>query len=208
MQWEGLKLKAYRCSAGVWTIGYGHTRTAFPGMIIDRDEAEALLRDDLSDAERAVSRLITVPLNDNQFAVLVSFTFNLGFGNLEKSTLRRKLNAGEYEAVPTELMKWVNAGGKRLQGLVNRRAAEAGLWVKGAHVDSRDVVPIPPEKPLTQSKEIAAGAVGLAGVAAEVAAEAGPLQALVPENIGLYILLFVALMVILNRVMARKKGER
>lgn len=138
-QWEGLRTDAYKCPGDVWTIGYGHTRTARPGMSINPSEAEALLKLDLVDAQEAVERLVKVPLSDHQFAAMVSFTFNLGAGNLAKSTLLRRLNAGEYDAVPTELAKWVNAGGKRLQGLVNRRAAEAGLWAKGAHVAGRDV---------------------------------------------------------------------
>ncbi|WP_420361388.1 lysozyme [Ensifer canadensis] len=98
-------------------------------MVITEAKAEEILRADLAQFEERVARLVKVPINDNQHAVPVSFDFNTG--RLGKSTLLKKLNAGDYEAVPAELMKWVNAGGKRLKGLVNRRAAEAGLWVKG-----------------------------------------------------------------------------
>ncbi|RDL51790.1 Lysozyme RrrD [Ensifer sp. M14] len=134
-QWEGLKTKAYQDVAGVWTIGYGHTSTAGapvvkPGMVITEASAEEILRADLAVFEERVSRLVKVPLNDNQHAALVSFDFNTGA--LGKSTLLKKLNAGNYDAVPAELMKWVHAGGKRVKGLVNRRSAEAGLWAKGA----------------------------------------------------------------------------
>lgn len=142
MQWEGKRLVAYQDVAGIWTIGYGHTTAAgIPrvreGMRISDKEAEDILKDDLSKFEDRVNRLVKVPLTDNQFAVLVSFDFNTGA--LHKSTLLKKLNAGDYDAVPTELMKWVNAGGKRVQGLVNRRAAEAGLWAKGEFVSSNTV---------------------------------------------------------------------
>lgn len=142
MQWEGKRLVAYQDVAGIWTIGYGHTTAAgIPrvreGMRISDKEAEDILKKDLGKFEDRVSRLVKVPLTDNQFAVLVSFDFNTGA--LHKSTLLKKLNAGDYDAVPAELMKWVNAGGKRVQGLVNRRAAEAGLWAKGEFVSSNTV---------------------------------------------------------------------
>ncbi len=142
MQWEGKRLVAYQDVAGIWTIGYGHTTAAgIPrvreGMRISDKEAEDILKSDLRKFEDRVSRLVKVPLTDNQFAVLVSFDFNTGA--LHKSTLLKKLNAGDYDAVPAELMKWVNAGGKRVQGLVNRRAAEAGLWAKGEFVSSNTV---------------------------------------------------------------------
>ncbi|MGF6178882.1 lysozyme [Ensifer sp. 4252] len=108
--------EAYRDVAGIWTIGYGHTSAASapvvtPNMVITEAEAEAILRADLATFEERVSRLVKVPLTDNQHAVLVSFDFNTG--RLGKSTLLKKLNDGGYDAVPTELMKWVNAGGKR-----------------------------------------------------------------------------------------------
>lgn len=142
MQWEGKRLVAYQDVAGIWTIGYGHTTAAgIPrvreGMRISDKEAEDILKTDLRKFEDRVSRLVKVPLTDNQFAVLVSFDFNTGA--LHKSTLLKKLNAGDYDAAPAELMKWVNAGGKRVQGLVNRRAAEAGLWAKGEFVSSNTV---------------------------------------------------------------------
>ncbi|WP_107327543.1 lysozyme [Agrobacterium pusense] len=142
MQWEGKRLVAYQDVAGIWTIGYGHTTAAgIPrvreGMRISDKEAEDILKGDLRKFENRVNSLVKVPLTDNQFAVLVSFDFNTGA--LHKSTLLKKLNAGDYDAVPAELMKWVNAGGKRVQGLVNRRAAEAGLWAKGEFVSSNTV---------------------------------------------------------------------
>lgn len=96
---------------------------------ITKLEAERLLRKDVCFAERAVLRLIKVPLSDGQFDALVSFTFNLGSGSLQRSTLRRKLNRAEYDSIPNELMRWVNAGGRRLKGLVRRRAAEAELFL-------------------------------------------------------------------------------
>lgn len=95
---------------------------------ITQAEATGLLRKDVGIAERAVLRLISVPLTDGQFDALVSFTFNLGAGALQRSTLRRKVHRGEHESVPAELMKWVWAAGEKLPGLVRRRQAEGGAY--------------------------------------------------------------------------------
>ncbi|GAA5095477.1 lysozyme [Bartonella acomydis] len=140
-QWEGLRLSAYKDAIGIWTIGYGHTNSAgkpfvHKGMAITEQQAEDLLRQDLKQFEDAVEQAVQVALTDEQFAALVSFCYNVGTTAFCNSTLLKKLNAGEYEAIPTELQKWTKAGGKRLQGLVHRRAAEAGLWAKGAYVSS------------------------------------------------------------------------
>ncbi|WP_035008871.1 lysozyme [Bartonella vinsonii] len=140
-KWEGLCLQAYQDVSGVWTIGYGHTQKAgqpavVEGMVITEKKAETMLLADLRQYERAVEKAVCVNLSDEQFGALVSFCYNIGVTAFQNSTLLRKLNNGDYEAVPTELQKWTKAGGKRLQGLVHRRAAEAGLWAKGAYVSS------------------------------------------------------------------------
>ncbi|MBD3844275.1 lysozyme [Bosea sp. SSUT16] len=150
-QWEGCKLTAYKDVAGVWTIGYGSTGPhVTAGLKISQEEADQLLLADLDRFERAVERLVKVPLTDGQFAALVSFAFNVGEGakGFAGSTLLKKLNAGDYAAVPKELMKWVNAGGKKVSGLVNRRAAEAGLWAKGSFVSSNTVEAKPAKPPV------------------------------------------------------------
>jgi GH24 family phage-related lysozyme (muramidase) len=128
-RFEGFSPVIYICPAGYPTIGYGHLITAankerfLDG--VDEDEALELLRSDVGKAERAVLRLIAVPLTQGQFDALVSFTFNLGSGALQRSTLRRKVNREEHDDVPAELMKWVWAGGRKLKGLVKRRKAES-----------------------------------------------------------------------------------
>ena len=127
--YEGCRLSAYLCPAGKWTIGVGHTGPeVHQGQTITEEQAMALLHKDLAWAEAAVERLITVPLTDNQFAALVSFTFNVGAAALEKSTLRQHLNAGDYDAVPEQLMRWIRSKGKILNGLVARRQGEGELW--------------------------------------------------------------------------------
>ena len=137
-RFEGFSPTIYICPAGYPTIGYGHVVLAHEreqfAACITQAEATDILRKDVGIAERAVLRLISVPLTDGQFDALVSFTFNLGAGALQRSTLRRMVNSGEHESVPTELMKWVWAAGKRLPGLVRRRSAEASAYYSGAPV--------------------------------------------------------------------------
>ena len=172
-QWEGVRLDAYLCPAGVWTIGYGHTRTAVEGMAITEAEAEALLQQDLALFEAEVARAVDVDLTDNQFAALVSWAYNIGTGAMRRSSLIRKLNAGEYDAVPGELARWNKVQGKVVKGLSNRRAAEAGLWARGAFVASRNIEPAaPPEA--SPGKDASA----LGGVAAAAAAAAPALTSL------------------------------
>ncbi len=127
-EYEGLRLRAYRCPGQIWTIGYGHTRTVHPQMEITAAEAEQLLREDIAVAEKAVARLVEVPLSDNQFAALVCFVFNVGIGNFEKSTLLSLLNRGWYEQVPAQLTRWNKVRGEEVGGLARRRAAEGRLW--------------------------------------------------------------------------------
>ena len=125
---EGCRLDAYLCPAGVWTVGYGHTADVKEGDSIDQEAAEAFLIEDLEEFEDHVQRLVEVDLNQDQFDALVSWTFNLGYGNLAESTLLAKLNDGLYEEVPEQIKRWTRAGGVILPGLVKRRNAEAALF--------------------------------------------------------------------------------
>ena len=132
-RFEGFEPRIYLDAAGLPTIGYGHLlRPGEAEMFangISEAAGEALLIKDVLLAEQTVLRLITVPLTDGQFDALVSFTFNLGGGALQRSTLRRKVNREEHDAVPPEFLRWVWAGGKKLRGLVRRREAEADFYV-------------------------------------------------------------------------------
>ncbi len=129
-QFESFAPTVYRCPAGYPTIGYGHVIKANEHFDngIDKQQAELLLRDDVQIAERAVLRLITAPLTDGQFSALTSFTYNLGSGALQRSTLRRKVNRQAHDDVPAEFVKWVYAGGRKLPGLVKRRRCEMMLY--------------------------------------------------------------------------------
>lgn len=127
---EGLRLSPYKDPVGLLTVGYGHLiKNGEHFGTLTEAEAEALLRADLHDAEAAVERLIKVPLTGNQHAALASFAFNLGEGNLAKSTLLRKLNAGDYAGAGFEFLKWNKAKGRVLPGLVRRRRAEMELFL-------------------------------------------------------------------------------
>ena len=125
---ESLRLEAYRCPAGVWTIGYGHTAGVRQGAVVDELRAEYLLAEDLKKFEDAVSRDCH-GLNQNQFDALVSFSFNVGTGNFRKSTLLKcvKANPGNQN-IRYEFSRWNKANGTVLAGLVRRRKAEADLY--------------------------------------------------------------------------------
>jgi GH24 family phage-related lysozyme (muramidase) len=138
---EDVRLKAYKCPAGIWTIGAGHTSAAgeprvHPGMIITLEEAHAILREDLTKTEAAVSKHVKVPLSQNQFDALVLFVYNIGGTAFAKSTLLKVLNKGKYEAVPAQLLRWTRSDGRVLPGLVKRRHMEADLW---SHVSVADI---------------------------------------------------------------------
>lgn len=129
-RFEGFKAESYQDIADIATIGYGHVIRPFEAFTsISEQEAEELLAKDLYTAERAVLRLTRVPLTDNQFDALVSFVFNLGSGSYQRSTLRAKLNRGEYENCATEFPKWSKCGGKTIKGLLRRRLAERDLFL-------------------------------------------------------------------------------
>jgi lysozyme len=188
-KFEGCKLKAYRCPAGICTIGYGHTSAAgspevTDGMTITQKQCDDILRQDLVKYETAVTGLVKQPLTQHQFDVLVDFAYNAGVGALKSSTLLKKVNAGDFDAVPAELMKWTKGKipGKGLQvlpGLLRRRQAESAWWVADAPHDEQEqrIEPDPiPVRTMVESKQgnaaiLTAGLGGL-GAAKEIAAQA------------------------------------
>lgn len=134
-QFEGLRLRAYLCPAGVATIGYGTTvypdgRRVWLGEQITAEQAEEFLRHDLKNFEREVERMVRVPVSANQFAALVSFSYNTGSSALQKSTLLRLLNSHNYAGAADQFARWTYAGGKQLPGLVRRRSAERALFLQ------------------------------------------------------------------------------
>lgn len=130
-EFEGCVLTAYPdpgSGGDPWTIGYGTTKGVVPGMKITQEEAEALLRDDLEKFEKVVDEEVKVSLNQNQFDALVSFTYNVGPGALQSSTLLKLLNAGNYGAVGVQLLRWNKGPNGPMPGLTRRRAAERKMF--------------------------------------------------------------------------------
>jgi len=130
---EGCELEAYKCAAGVWTIGYGHTKDVQEGDEWDKEKAEFMLWQELEDEyEKYINELVTVPINQCQFDALVSWVYNLGPTNLKSSSLLKYLNLGNYNGVPEQIMRWnkatIDGERKVLPGLTRRRKAEAEMF--------------------------------------------------------------------------------
>ena len=211
-EFEGLRLKAYKCPAAVWTVGFGHTSAAgdpvvTSGLVITKAEAEEILKCDLVQYEDAVRKLVKVVLTQSQFDALVSFTYNVGEAQFSRSTLLKRINAGRFDEVPAEFMKWIKGGGRELPGLVRRRRAEVKLW-RGMdtdtpiHHDEARAEPDPPKaiKSITQSREanaaVAAGGLSTIAVVQEVlpiVREGGDLlSSLSPTILILFVIIAVA----------------
>jgi lysozyme len=143
---EGVRQKPYRCPAKLWTVGVGHViypeqgklkledRDSFPVRVADMrlysmEEVNAILRSDLARFERGVAQYCPVALTQGQFDALVSFSFNVGLGTLQRSTLRQKVLRGDMEGAAEELLKYCMAGGKILKGLQNRRIDERAMFL-------------------------------------------------------------------------------
>ena len=127
-EFEGLRLKAYKCPGGVWTIGYGHTAGIKHGMVISERQAEEYLKADLIAFEKYLNDL-GLAINQNQFDALISFIYNVGTGNFSSSTLLRKVKANPLDnSIMDEFLKWVYSKGRVLPGLQRRRLAEMKLY--------------------------------------------------------------------------------
>ena len=129
-QFEGLRLSAYKCPAGVATIGYGTTKGIKMGMEITRDEADRLLCEDAQRFADHVKALVKVPLNQNQQDALISFVYNVGPAAFGKSTMLKLINQGLLEDAANQFVRWNKAGGEVLAGLTRRRIAERDLFLR------------------------------------------------------------------------------
>lgn len=136
-QFEGCRLTAYKCPAGIWTIGYGHTYGVIEGQKISQKKAEDYLKNDLKTFEAAVNSFVSATLTQGQFDALVSFSFNVGCEALRTSTLLKLLNQGKYEEAAEQFSRWVYASGKKLDGLVRRRKAEKELFLDHSETKSK-----------------------------------------------------------------------
>ncbi len=130
-EFEGCRLKAYLDAVSKLTVGWGHTGDDVkPGMEITQEEADKLLEQDYAHHEAGVKKLLKRPVNENQIAALTCFAYNLGLGNLARSTLLNCINKGHIQFAPDEFLRWTKAGGRELPGLVRRRKAERALFLK------------------------------------------------------------------------------
>lgn len=127
--WEGKRLTAYTCSAGVWTIGFGHTVGVNPGDQCTDEQAMKWLIEDIQKHVDQLAHYINVPVSQNEFIALTSLAFNVGVGAVSRSNLLRKLNTGDSEGAAEEFLDFCYAGGKRVDGLYNRRKAEYELFL-------------------------------------------------------------------------------
>ena len=208
-QFEGFRARAYRDAVGVWTIGYGHTSMAGapevrPAMEITAEEAANILRRDVDSFARGVRDAVKVPLTDAQFSALVSFAYNVGLGNLRKSSVLAAVNRGDFTVVPRRLQLWTKAGGRVLPGLVRRRAAEAAFFASQAGAAPLPApVEQPVAKPVTQSRTIwsALAALALAVVQAWLSAS------LKLAGIAVLVLLSLALGIIIYERWKKLKEE-
>jgi GH24 family phage-related lysozyme (muramidase) len=177
----------------VWTIGYGCTEGIHEGLVWTEEEAELALRKELAGKERWVNRLVTVPISQAHFDALVSFAYNLGEGNLRRSTLLRKLNRKDYDGAEDEFKRWVYAGGKRYRGLVRRRKDEARMFAEGTIAlfdDPDEDDPLwweadeaaMPQIPEVQAKPVTPPVATAAGVAAAGASSAVAMQQQAPDT--------------------------
>ena len=181
--WPRKEVKDIKKVKGTLTWGYGTTQNIVIGKKITQAQAEEILLEELAEYEAAVENLVKVKLTSNQFTALVLFAYNVGIGAFRKSTLLKRLNNGEYNAVPYEMLKWTKTriNGKLVnsKGLENRRAAEIGIWGAGGDMASSHMEVEPLKKPIVTKESVstAAMAVGASGLASSTVFDgAGPIQ--------------------------------
>ena len=221
-EFEGFEAKAYKCPAGVWTIGYGTTAAAnvgivpVEGMTITKAKAEGYLHAAMDKFARMISLDISAPINENEFGAFVSLAYNIGPGAFEKSSALRHFNAGNKTAAADAMLLWNKAGGKVLAGLVRRRAAERALFLTpvgaATQTDTQDprIVQDVPRVSAAQSTTVQASAVQIvsgagAGVAA-VGALDGHAQIVALVFAGIIVL--SALWIMRQRLISWAEGDR
>lgn len=176
-EFEGFRAKAYQDAVGVWTIGYGFTKGVRPGDTMSRAQAEARLREELIAYEHGVLRAVHGQATQSQFDALVSFAFNVGVAGMSKSTVIKRHNEGNYQAAARAFGLWNKAGGRVLNGLTRRRAAESALYLTPEPAQAKTQVAVDEEEPVSDmthevepERPMAASQINRAGVVAGGAA--------------------------------------
>lgn len=209
-EFEGFKANAYKCPAGVWTIGYGTTAAAGvgidpkPGMTISKSDAEAYLEATLDKFADKIAPLITAPINENEFGAFLSLAYNIGPGAFKKSSALAAFNAGDKAKAAKAILLWNKAGGKVLKGLTRRREAERKLFLTpiGSNFEGRTNV--------TQSTTVRASAVQIASGAGAGVAAVGALDgtAQIVALVFAGIIILAAAWVMRERIRKWAEGER
>lgn len=212
---EGLRLRAYRCPAGVWTIGYGTTRGVREGQEITQAEAERLLAEDVEYFSHGVLAAITRRPSQAQFDALVSFAYNIGVTGFRRSSVLRAHNAGDFAAAGRAFALWNKAGGRELPGLTRRRADEAALYLSELPGETPEKTPpvpqaVDPERPMQQSQinraAVGAGAMGSVALVGETARTVGEVR----TNLGDWLLpaLLVAVVGLCAYIVWQRRKQR
>lgn len=220
-EFEGFRAKAYQDAVGVWTIGYGFTRGVKPGDTITREQAETRLRDELGVYERGVIQATHGRATQAQFDALVSFAFNVGVAGMSKSTVIKRHNEGNYQAAARAFGLWNKAGGRVLNGLTRRRAAESALYLTPEPVHEEEPVSdmtheVEPERPMAASQinraGVMAGGAAAVATATEVAQQVGTVKS-AADMLGSWLVPVLLLAVaglcayiVWERVKQRKEG--
>lgn len=177
-EFEGLRTKAYKDSAGIWTIGYGTTARAglgidpVEGMEITEAEAEYYLQKGLEKFSTEIAGVFTRPINENQFGACVSLAYNIGSGAFKRSSVVRNFNSGDTKKAADSILMWNKSGGVILNGLKRRREAERALFLTPVRIDESPVAP-PDRHSVTQSTTVRASALQIASGAGSVASAIG-----------------------------------
>jgi lysozyme len=167
-EFEGFRAKAYKCPAGVWTIGYGTTAMAGvgidpkPGMTVTEEEAEDLLEKTLEKFGEQIRPAITAPINNNEYGAFLSLAYNIGTGAFRKSSALRLFNAGDKAGAAKAILMWNKAGGKVLAGLTRRREAEKKLFLTPVQIPDTEEMARAPRTSLAQSKTLQASTLDIA----------------------------------------------
>ena len=210
-RWEGCKLKAYKCSAGVWTVGYGLTTSAGfievgPDTVITQAEADWYLEKTVEKFLAEIKPAITAPINENELGAFTSLAYNIGPTAFRKSSALRHFNDGNKDRVPTSIRMWRKAGGKVVKGLVNRREAEVDLFLTPVIAEKPDPARISPAQSKTMQASAVQAATAIGGAVTAIQALDGVAQIIVAG--GAVLIVLMALWIMRERLRKWRLGDR
>ena len=210
-RWEGCKLKAYKCSAGVWTVGYGLTTSAgfievVPDTKITQAEADWYLEKTIEKFLAEITPAITAPINENELGAFTSLAYNIGPTAFRKSSALRHFNAGNKDRVPTSIRMWRKAGGKVVKGLLNRREAEVDLFLTPVVAEKPATARTSPVQSKTLQASVVQGASAVGGAVAAFQALDGTAQIIAMT--GCILITLLAMFIMKERLKAWASGWR